>query len=171
MSESDEFVQIVTHIPRALCLPIWSSWTLFILCQKETVKYSKHAALYTSLTISVVNVGCQEGGTDCGLYAIAMAYDLCAGVDPVSRKYMQSEMRNSLYNCIGTKWLKPFWSNNRDVTNRNFECQRTIFNNLECQWSIFEKCWHVHGGLMSPDLLDCHAQAAAAVPLPLIEFK
>ena len=37
-----------------------------------------------------------------------MAYDLCAGVDPVSRKYMQSEMRNYLYNCIGTKWLKPF---------------------------------------------------------------
>lgn len=49
---------------------------------------------YPSITINVVNVGLQEGGTDCGLYAMAMAYDLCIGVDPISKKYTQGEMRS-----------------------------------------------------------------------------
>ena len=53
-----------------------------------------------SLTINVVNVGCKGGGSDCGSYTIAMAYDLCAGVDPVSKKYVQSDMRSHLHKCI-----------------------------------------------------------------------
>ena len=71
-----------------------------------------------SLTINVVNVGRQEGGSDCGLYAIAMAYDLCAGVDPVSKNYVQNELRSHLHSCINAKQLKPFSSTDRDITER-----------------------------------------------------
>lgn len=71
-----------------------------------------------TLTIKVLNVECQEGGSDCGLYAIAMAYDLCAGVDPVFKKYVQREMRDHLHYCFSTRQLKPFSSTDRDVTER-----------------------------------------------------
>ena len=75
-----------------------------------------------SLTINVMNVGRQEGGSDCGLYAIAMAYDLCAGVDPVCKKYVQSKMRSHLHDCIHTQQLKPFPSTDRDGTKRTIFC-------------------------------------------------
>lgn len=61
-----------------------------------------------AITTNVVNVGRQEGGSDCGLFAIAMAYDLCAGVDPVTKEYVQSEMRSHLHSCFNNKLLKPF---------------------------------------------------------------
>lgn len=61
-----------------------------------------------SITTNVVNVGLQEGSNDCGLFAIAMAYDLCMGVNPVTRKYVQKEMRSHLHSCINNKKLKQF---------------------------------------------------------------
>ena len=70
------------------------------------------------LTVNVVNVTFQEGGSDCGLFAIAMAYDLCAGVDPVSRKYQQEQIRSHLHSCISSKQLKPFPRQAQDVPNR-----------------------------------------------------
>jgi len=70
------------------------------------------------LTVNVVSITFQEGGSDCGLFAIAMAYDLCAGVDPVSRKYQQEQMRSHLHSCISSKQLKPFPSQARDVPKR-----------------------------------------------------
>ena len=84
-----------------------------------------------TITTNVVNVGLQEGGSDCGLFAIAMAYDLCAGVDPVTRMYVQSEMRSHLHSCINNKRLKPFPS-----TSRNFK-ERTIF---EVRIKVYCKC-------------------------------
>ena len=74
-----------------------------------------------TITTNVVNVGCQEGGSDCGLFTIAMAYDLCAGVDPVTKEYVQSEMRSHLHSCFNNKLLKPFPS-----TVCNIE-KRTLF--------------------------------------------
>ena len=47
-----------------------------------------------AITINVINVGIQAGSNDCGLFAIAMAYDLCAGIDPVTKAYTQGEMRS-----------------------------------------------------------------------------
>ena len=76
-----------------------------------------------SITANVVNVGLQEGSSDCGLFAIAMAYDLCAGVDPATRQYVQSEMRNHLHSCINNKQLKPFPGTVRNIKKRTiFSC-------------------------------------------------
>ena len=61
-----------------------------------------------SVTINVVNVGLQEDVNDCALFAIAMAYDLRAGVDPVSHKYVQIKMRSHLHSCLSNKQLNQF---------------------------------------------------------------
>ena len=74
-----------------------------------------------TVTTNVVNVGRQEGVRDCGLFAIAMAYDLCAEVDPVTREYEQSELRSHLHSCFNNKMFKPFPS-----TVCNIE-KRTLF--------------------------------------------
>ena len=49
-----------------------------------------------------MNIGHQEGPSDCGLFAIAMAYDLCTGVNPVTRIYVQCKSSP----CFGNKLLK-----------------------------------------------------------------
>ena len=129
ISDSDGFVQIV-HVSTGhwACLSnkILSSGTLELFDSLHTVPEEEDTIIpqacsilrtpEPSLTINVVNVGRQEGGSDCGLYAIAMAYDLCAGVDPVSKKYVQNEMRSHLHSCINAKQLKPFSSTDRDIT-------------------------------------------------------
>ena len=37
-----------------------------------------------------INADHQVNYDDCGLYAIAMSYDICNGVDPLTRHYMHS---------------------------------------------------------------------------------
>ncbi len=53
-----------------------------------------------SVTINVVNVQKQIGCNDCGLYAIAMAADLCSRIDPFESSYDQSSMRIHLKECF-----------------------------------------------------------------------
>ncbi len=73
-----------------------------------------------TITTNVVNVCFQTGGRDCGLFAIAMAFDLCAGIDPINKEYVQSEMRNHLHSCFSNKLLQPFPSTVRNINKRTF---------------------------------------------------
>ena len=70
------------------------------------------------VTIRVVNVGRQKELNDCGLFAIAMAYDLCNGEDPASKIYVQDEMRNHLHSCFTDTSLNRFPSYDIDITSR-----------------------------------------------------
>lgn len=58
-----------------------------------------------SITINVINVQPQVGGTDCGLFAIAMAFDLCNSIDPITFTYCQDQMREHLQVCFEQKIL------------------------------------------------------------------
>ena len=60
------------------------------------------------VTIRVVNVGLQQGYADCGLFSVAMAYDLCCNVDPSTKLYVQDQMRSHLHSCFNNKQMKPF---------------------------------------------------------------
>lgn len=46
-----------------------------------------------SIGINVVNVQPQIGGADCGLFAAAVATDLCFDIDPSTFSYLQADMR------------------------------------------------------------------------------
>ena len=43
--------------------------------------------MHSRLTVDIIIVQLQTGMCDCCLLAVAMAYDLCSGVDPFSRYY------------------------------------------------------------------------------------
>ena len=84
--------------------------------------------LHTSepqLTLRVVNVGIQQGYDDCGLFSVAMAYDLCSGVDPSTKLYVQDQMRSHLHSCFNNKQMKPFPSCSTNIAMRVI-CNFTI---------------------------------------------
>ena len=62
----------------------------------------------STVTIDVINVQLQEGGSDCGLFALAMATDLCRDNDPVNMSYHQHRMRSHLEECFENLILTPF---------------------------------------------------------------
>ena len=50
----------------------------------------------------------QSGTTDCGLFSIAFAQALCAGVDPHLQAFDQQKMREHLYLCFEEGEILPF---------------------------------------------------------------
>ena len=73
--------------------------------QARTILQSLHL---TSIRINLINVRLQFGGTDCGLFAIAMAMDLCSGTDPFGVSYSQDMMRGHLEKSFEEQRLTPF---------------------------------------------------------------
>jgi len=55
-----------------------------------------------------MNTQVQEGGSDCGLFAIATATTLCHGEDPVDLEYDQSSMQSHLLKAFSMKTLLCF---------------------------------------------------------------
>ena len=53
-----------------------------------------------SLKISMVDVGRQSNGSDCGVLSIAIAYDLCAGNNPSTVVYEHELIRQHLKLCL-----------------------------------------------------------------------
>ena len=47
-----------------------------------------------------MDVGLQSNGSDCGVLAIAFAYDICSGNDPCKAKYDYSLIRQHLLRCL-----------------------------------------------------------------------
>ena len=45
---------------------------------------------------------------DCGLYAIANAFDLCDGMDPSTCSWKGQEMRQHLMQCMGDEQIQTF---------------------------------------------------------------
>ena len=50
----------------------------------------------------------QQGSSDCGLFAIAVATSLCHGEDPTVIRWRQSEMRPHLIECLESEIIVPF---------------------------------------------------------------
>ena len=54
----------------------------------------------SNLTIRMVNVERQSNSSDCGVLAIAYAFDICSGVDPCKARYDSSRTRQHLATCL-----------------------------------------------------------------------
>ena len=60
------------------------------------------------MTVSIARVQQQKGGSDCGLFSVAFAFDLAQGIEPQYINYIQSEMRKHLKTCIQQGTLTSF---------------------------------------------------------------
>ncbi|KAK2166730.1 hypothetical protein LSH36_36g06030 [Paralvinella palmiformis] len=50
----------------------------------------------------------QHGCRDCGLFAVALATELCTGTDVTKVHFDQSKMREHLYKCLRKRQIEPF---------------------------------------------------------------
>ena len=62
----------------------------------------------SSVTINVINVQYQDSSSDCGLFAVPMAFDLCNGIDPFLKDYDQSKTHEHLRLCFEKKNVVSF---------------------------------------------------------------
>ena len=60
------------------------------------------------LVVRMMDVGRQSNGSDCGVLALAFAYDICSGNDPCKIKYDHRSMRQHLAECLEKRRLSCF---------------------------------------------------------------
>ena len=60
------------------------------------------------LVVRMMDVGRQSNGSDCGVLAIAFAYDICNGDDPCTVKYDHRSIRRHLADCLEECCLSRF---------------------------------------------------------------
>ena len=73
-----------------------------------------------SIKIQVMNVQLQQSPDSCGVYAIAMAHDLCNGKNPCYISYKECEMRSHLEKCFQENKITRFPC---DHELRSVQCQ------------------------------------------------
>ena len=71
------------------------------------------------MTLLTADIQKQEGNSDCGLFAVAVATSLCCGVLPQDNTWKQSEMRKHLARCFIEGVLTEFPTSSRS---RNHQC-------------------------------------------------
>ena len=62
----------------------------------------------SKIAIDYVDVQKQQGGNDCGLFAIAFATSICSRQSPATLSYDQSLMRSHLLQCLERKKMVKF---------------------------------------------------------------
>ena len=72
--------------------------TVYFSLDEETSEVT--ARLFHGDVAKVVEMQKQDGGKDCGLFAIAISTAIAYGVDPISLHFNQAAMRNHL--CISS---------------------------------------------------------------------
>ena len=60
------------------------------------------------IVLEVMDADLQINDTDCGLHALAMAYELCAGKDPTGITWEHEQLRPQLKRCLEREEIDPF---------------------------------------------------------------
>ena len=99
------------------CLDVYDS-----LKSRVSPRVAKQARLILqssekSITLRSMHAQRQSGASDCGLFAIATATDLCFGLQPGLTDYEQSSMRQHLQTCFLKGEMKPFPKKDGQCTN------------------------------------------------------
>ena len=96
-----------------------------------------------TLAVELPPAQTQQGGVDCGLFAIAFAYELANGNDPSDVSFDQGKMRQHLVQCLEKGRLEAF---PRQLNTARFNKRQTYDIGLFCYCSMPE-CWD--------DMLQC----------------
>ena len=76
--------------------------SLYKTLSKET-RYLIASMIYvpsSDLQIVMMDVEEQSNGSDCGVLAIAFAFDICSGMDPCSVRFHHNQIRQNLATCL-----------------------------------------------------------------------
>ena len=86
----------------------------------------------SQLVVKMMDVGRQSNGSDCGVLAIAFAYDVCSGSDPCKVKFNHRAIRQHLANCLEKCSLSrfPIVGERR---NTGVKCTQTVDLHCSCR--------------------------------------
>ena len=72
------------------------------------IEQAVNPGIKSRVDVYSLNMQQQSGFDDCGLFAIACAFELAISINPANIKFDQSKMRNHLAECINENIIKRF---------------------------------------------------------------
>ena len=87
----------------------------------------------TKLTIRMVGVQTQGNSSDCGVLAIAMAHDICAGHDPGRVVYDPDRIRSHLMACLESSRIWRFPVTGEERTRSIITSSQTVDLHCSCR--------------------------------------
>ena len=113
-----QFVQIINTGNYWVCLSTISCRPdtinvydkLFQRVSPIAIRHSCRLLMHTGGSILFTNKKIQKqiNSSDCGLFALAFATDLCHGIDPVTESYYQEKMHTHYVDCLNSLEMVPF---------------------------------------------------------------
>ena len=113
-----EFVQVINVGSHWVCLSTLGCHagtvklfdSLYNKPNSVVINHACHMLLHPGNGVTFINekVQKQVGLSDCGLFALAFATDLCHGFDPTAQKYNQREFRHHYKSCLESGKMTPF---------------------------------------------------------------
>ena len=89
---------------------VMDSMALFLSLNNSTIlqisKIYRVPNCNFTLEIRTVSVQQQKGSSDCGVFAVAYAVEVCLGRNPQYARFDQTRMRNHLYECLTGRYLR-----------------------------------------------------------------
>ena len=117
---TSDFIQIINTGAHWVCLSTISTTSIpgtvkifdsmYHNANSTSIEHACRVLMYPGEKVTIVNeqVQRQVGGSDCGLFSLAFATDLCHGIDPINQKYNQGSMRQHYVHCLENGTLSPF---------------------------------------------------------------
>ena len=131
-----EFVQIINTGNHWVCLSTISCRpgtikvydSLFLRVSPIAIHHSCRLLMHTGGSILFTNEKIQKqiNSSDCGLFALAFATDLCHGIDPVTQSYDQEKMRAHYVDCLDSLEMVPFPKTTRRVPYHSHNSKATV---------------------------------------------
>ena len=124
---TSEFVQILNTGSHWVCLSTISTTpgigtvkifdSMYQKPNSITVEHACRMLMYPGSKVTFINekVQRQVSASDCGLFSLAFATDLCHGSDPAHLRYDQGSMRRHYVNCLANGAMVPFPRTTRRV--------------------------------------------------------
>ena len=90
------------------------------------------------LNITIPRIQIQKGAYDCGLYALASATCIAAGIDPMTQTWDQKSMRTHCIQCIKSGIASLFPSSTRGLRTGKLPKPRQFILDLICDCNLPE---------------------------------
>ena len=90
------------------------------------------------IEFSIASVQQQDGGNDCGVFAVAFITDVVYGNDPRDVTYHQPELRTHLLKCLKRRFLTTFPRGNQNTQRRR--CKEVKFRFYSYTGQRFVEC-------------------------------
>ena len=129
--EGENIVELYDSMPSNVSSTIKEQAATILHCQTP------------SFTIRVVNVQRQEGGDSCGLFAIAMAYDLCNRNDPFASAYNEPRLRPHLQHCFQQEKISQFPGGNQSRRRKRIHNEISVDVFCTCRYPDIDITTHL----------------------------